>query len=193
MSDESDDIIISETEPIVHVITEEPAIANVITEEPQEASVIECLVEESQEVNTEEVTVCEVITEESVEPVIIESIAVGPQGPQGLPGDAASEYHFPFSWGDAAPAIVMTLPVDSVIRVIDLLLLVSFDGVGSSLSLGTTDFPELFMKITECDSKTIGVYSTNPGYKCFVETVVRLFITPGSGANVGNGLIVIKY
>ena len=105
----------------------------------------------------------------------------------------ASSQEIAFSWGDATPRIIYEMITGLTLNGIKLILFNEFDGVGASLSLGVTGTPELFMKTTENDPTKVGTYEVTPGYKFITTDTIRLFITPGSGASKGNGVIVIEY
>jgi hypothetical protein len=100
---------------------------------------------------------------------------------------------FPFSWGDATPAVLTDMVVGTMIWAIDLVLFEAFDGIAASLSIGITGTPDLFMATSQCDPYTVGVYSVTPGHKCTTTDAIKLFITPGAGASRGTGKIIINY
>lgn len=104
----------------------------------------------------------------------------------------ASSEEIAFSWGDATPRIVYEMIAGLTVNTIKLIIFNAFDGVGATLSLGITGTPELFMKIIEIDPTKIATYLVTPGYKFATTDTIRLFITPGSGASKGNGVIVIE-
>jgi len=49
------------------------------------------------------------------------------------------------------------------------------------------------MSASQCIPSELGIYEVNPGYEFTAEGTVLLFITPGTGASTGKGVILVDY
>lgn len=136
--------------------------------------------------NSEEIIV---ITEESME-----VIAEAQQGPQGIPGPSGSSVPaIYFNYGDATPANLYTPSSNQVIVSLTLVVLITFNGVGAKVSIGTTAAPELLMDEDESVLSALGSFGANPETEIASGTPIRAFITPGSGATTGRCMVLIEY
>lgn len=121
-------------------------------------------------------------------PVVISNPQVGPQGPRGDHGFVEN-----FAWGDATPAVLLSVAAGAVIFSVTLVILESFDGTGAALSVGITGTSGLLLATNQCNPLVEGSYQSSPGYQFETPQILRLFITPGAGASKGNGVIIIDY
>lgn len=185
---EDDSVVIMESEPIVHVISSVEEVVEQIVPDVESS-----IVYVNDAILVTEVEVAAEVISAEEEAVVIESIEIGPQGIKGDKGDSGLVTRKTFSYGDATPVIIATMEAGSVVHAVDLSIVTAFDGVGAVLSIGTLADHDLLMGIDQNDPAMEGVYCSSPAYKFNVETVVYLFITPGAGANVGDGMIVISF
>jgi hypothetical protein len=116
--------------------------------------------------------------------------AQGIQGPQGVPGNARIE--LAFSFGDASPEIIGSIPTNKIVEAVSLFIEVPFDGIGAALSIGDSSNPNSLMSFSQNDPTQVGAYQVAPTVSFNSDTVVKLFITPGAGATQGSGLITIE-
>lgn len=98
----------------------------------------------------------------------------------------------PFSWGDASPKPIATVPAGGTIFTAQIVILVSFNGDGAALELGEAGQPDRLIAANQNDPKLAAEYETNPGLLFFSSTDLYLTITPGSGCTQGNGFILIE-
>jgi hypothetical protein len=124
---------------------------------------------------------------------IIQSIEIGPRGIRGRPGEGWPGYEVNFSWGDASPTPIYEMDESMILRTVEIIVLEEFDGEGAALSIGTDSDPELFMKKSDNDPKSAGIYSVSPGFQFSSYEEIKVFITPGAAATKGNGKIILEY
>jgi len=124
--------------------------------------------------------------------VILATGGQGPQGPAGRPGSAGtgSAMAHPFSWGDATPATIITVPAGKKVLKLEVVLDVAFD-VAAILTIGDAANHSRLFSVDDIDTQGIGTYQTNPGYKYINQSPVNLYITLGGGTTTGSGLILI--
>lgn len=128
-------------------------------------------------------------------PAIVAKLSVGqgPAGPAGVPGlPAAGEQAISFSYGDATPALIGTIPAGYHASWVRLDIYASFDGAGAQITVGTLASPTLLMDAAQSDLTQVAAYESWPLGLMAVATAIYLFITPGSGASAGNGHVLIK-
>ena len=87
------------------------------------------------------------------------------------------EIHKDFSWGDVSSSVITTMRSGLLIRSIYFIVQNAFDGIGAEITIGTVADPDLLLKTTDVDLKTIGNYLISPGYKFFVDTEIKIFNT----------------
>lgn len=117
-------------------------------------------------------------------------IGVGKQGPPGVSGvQPMSTANF--AYGDATPAAIVTVPAGKRVYALRLFVEVPFDGMGASLSIGSSGNPEELMAAAENNLLEAGVYLVYPDKKYAGATPILLTITPGSGASAGSGQVQI--
>jgi len=100
---------------------------------------------------------------------------------------------FPFSYGDATPAIIASIPAGTLISSIAICVLTEFDGLGASLSIGVDGIgADTLMTIEQNTPMIISEFVTYPMYTFTEEKNILLYITPGTGATRGSGIILIN-
>lgn len=113
----------------------------------------------------------------------------GVQGIQGASGDG-SAIAYPFSWGDATPAIITTSVIGKTVYKVELVLLTAFNAA-SSITVGDSGNNSRLFNVNNLDLSEIGTYQTNPNYTYLSSTDINLYITLGGGNTTGNGIILI--
>lgn len=98
-----------------------------------------------------------------------------------------------FSWGDASPEAIGTLPADKTALAVLLSIETAFNGSGAALSVGPSGSPAALMATSQNDPATAAQYETFPGISYGTDRTLYLTITPGSGASTGHGQVVIEY
>lgn len=99
----------------------------------------------------------------------------------------------PFTWGNVESILIATLEIGTTVRAIYFIVYEAFDGVGATITVGTTEDPDLFISASDVDLKTVGTYLISPGYKCVAPVDVKIFNTAGSGASTGMGTVIINF
>lgn len=106
--------------------------------------------------------------------------------------DDITESLYSFAFGDATPANLLNINANKLIFNVEIVILTAFDGVGATLSIGDADNPNRLMSTSLNNPNVSGTYTATPDYKYDTNTQLKLYINAGSGASVGNGLIIIK-
>ena len=115
----------------------------------------------------------------------------GQQGPPGADGaNGGSGEKFAFSWGDASPATLLTLPANTLVKRVEIIILVGFDTV-SSLSVGDSGNNSRLFASSNIDLSGVNTWESNPNYTYTTSTPVFLYLTPGSGNSTGNGVVFL--
>lgn len=96
-----------------------------------------------------------------------------------------------FAYGDATPKLIGTVSAGLTVVSVAIDVQVPFDGVGAALSVGTTASPERFMAAADNAPDMVATFEVAPFDDAVVATDVYLFITPGSGASAGGGVVMI--
>lgn len=118
-------------------------------------------------------------------------IPLGPKGDAGAPGNSLPTVYFAF--GDATPLIIYTAPENQLIKQVTLIVLTAFNGAGAAVSIGTTSDPALLMATAESNLAVTGSFETSPNETISSGTPIKVFITPGAGATVGQCGVLIEY
>jgi hypothetical protein len=119
--------------------------------------------------------------------------AAGPQGPRGPAGSSAGvNPPINFSFGDASPTPVLTLPAASEVAGIQLQIEQAFDGAGAAIRLGIAGQPGLLLDTWQNDPTSVGIYEVTPRVELPAGTALILTITPGAGASAGSGQFLIN-
>lgn len=103
-----------------------------------------------------------------------------------------TESLYSFAFGDATPANLLNIKANKLIFNVEIVILTAFDGVGATLSIGDTTNNGRLMSTSLNNPNVSGTYTATPDYKYNTDTQLKLYINAGSGASVGNGLIIIK-
>ena len=132
----------------------------------------------------------------------LEIVTAGPQGPRGDDGadgaaGANGDGQYPvieFAFGDASPAIVLTLNPASAAEValVQLEIEEAFDGAGASIAVGTVADPDGLMRADQNLPGEVAVFETSPRVRLPAGEGVQLTITPGAGASQGRGKLIIQ-
>ena len=132
----------------------------------------------------------------------LEIVTAGPQGPRGDDGadgaaGANGDGQYPvieFAFGDASPAIVLTLNPASAAEValVQLEIEEAFDGAGASIAVGTVADPDGLMRTDQNLPGEVAVFETSPRVRLPAGEGVQLTITPGAGASQGRGNLIIQ-
>lgn len=135
-------------------------------------------------------SVDEVVTVETADPTcfVTTLVAQGPQGPSG-PGEQPLHN---FSYGDATPSLIATLPAGSRVLTVIVYLDVPINGVGASISVGTLSNPNGLASSTQIGLLDVASYEFSPQVVYEVETSIFLFISPGSGTTAGSGSVLVS-
>jgi hypothetical protein len=97
-----------------------------------------------------------------------------------------------FDFGDATPKNIFMMPANKIIRETTIVIYTAFDDITATLSLGDIGNISRFISTTDNLPYEIGTYSTTPGYKYAVDTMITLTIVPGV-STLGSGLVTITY
>jgi hypothetical protein len=100
--------------------------------------------------------------------------------------------HF-FAWGDVSSTLIREMESGSMINSIYFVVKEAFNGVGAAVTIGTVADPDLLVPADEVDLTIVGTYLLTPGYSFTVDTEIKVFNTPGSGASTGTGIAVINF
>jgi len=116
----------------------------------------------------------------------------------GIKGDTGPSGGFvtlelPFAYGDATPSPIGTALADKLILSVALYITSYFDGTGPALTIGDAGVNDRLMAAGQNDPTSEGEYETHPVYAYGSDTPLNLYITPGSGATQGAGLVVITF
>ena len=117
----------------------------------------------------------------------------GPAGPQGVPGPTGAGVLAPidFAFGDASPAIVLTLSEDTEFVLVSLQIEEVFNGAGAAIQLGVVGQPGLLMDAWQNDPGAAEVFETSPRVELALGTQLLLTINPGAGASTGRGQFIL--
>lgn len=113
----------------------------------------------------------------------------GRRGRTGPSGNAIPP--IAFSYGDATPAAIYTLPDAGLLAELKLIVDEPFDGAGSQLRL-LTGTGLVLMADTENDPAYASTYEATPAEALPAGTSILLEITPGAGATAGTGQILLN-
>ena len=103
-----------------------------------------------------------------------------------------TESLYSFAFGDATPANLLNVKANKLIFNVEIVILTAFDGVGATLQIGDTTNNGRLMSTSLNNPNVSGTYTATPDYKYNTDKQLKLYINAGSGASVGNGLIIIK-
>jgi len=132
----------------------------------------------------------EAVLEVSTQEAVIEVEAAGPRGAAGEPGTGAA-IEVPFSYGDATPEFLMTVPDAELVQKVGILITTPFNGVGAALKIGSSLAPASLMAQGENNPAEAGTYETHPNVSYGAATGIYLTTTPGAGASQGAGVVTL--
>lgn len=123
---------------------------------------------------------------------IISAGAQGPAGANGTPGanGQGSAIAHLFSWGDATPAFVANVPAGKVVFKVEIVLLTAFN-TASTLTVGDSGNTSRLFSVIDIDLSSAATYQANPNFLYGSLTAVNLYITPGVGNSLGNGIVLL--
>jgi hypothetical protein len=128
-----------------------------------------------------------------VNPIVKTGGGMGVQGQVGPAGPSAQGIApINFSYGDASSAI-FTPSQAGTFTLVRLIITTAFNGVNSSLKLGTAGQSEAILAAAQNDPATIGEYENTPDLHVAANTAVLFTITPGAGASQGAGTIYLVF
>ncbi len=114
--------------------------------------------------------------------------------PQGFGGDPVISAHgrkvIDFTFGDASPSPIYTITENAANVLLRIVIRTPFNGVGAALSLNALSGPTL-LPSTAIAPSIAGGYEAAPDVVLLAGDVIRLVITPGSGATAGAGSIIV--
>ena len=106
------------------------------------------------------------------------------------PTSGADYQSFNFSWGDASPALLTTVPAGKRLLSVTIIVLPAFD-VSSVVAIGVIGTPNLFAELGYVTAS--GEYEfVGPLAAFSVDTGIYLNITRGSGTSAGGGTILLQ-
>ncbi len=107
-------------------------------------------------------------------------------------GVSPASAQLPFSFGDASPEFIVTVPAGKTVYEVRIDINTPFDGVGAALEVGDTGTPDQLMTAAQNDPSLQGSYISSPAFVYVATTQVKLSITPGAGATQGSGVLVLS-
>ena len=135
-------------------------------------------------------TVGEVVVGTIITVAEVEIVTVAEQGEPGIDGtDGIGQHTFPFSWGDATPASLMSVSAGQMILAVTISLGVPFNGAGASLSLGDAGDTGRLLASNMIDPTVVGAFENAPCLRFGSNTQILLTIVPGTGASSGSGVV----
>ena len=118
--------------------------------------------------------------------------AVTPGGNSVFSG-ILTENQMPFAWGDVGSKLIMNVVADTLIHSVYFVVLEAYNGAGAIVTVGTDATPDLLVSMNDIDLTLVGEYLISPGMQFLVDTDIKIFNTPGSGAFTGKGVVVINF
>lgn len=110
--------------------------------------------------------------------------------PSGEAGPVRQVVHG-FGFGDASPAQVTTVAAGRTLLRVAIAVQTPFDGVGAVLAVGDGTTPDRFLASDQVNPGAAAMYVASPALKLAANTPLCLAITPGAGASVGSGLLIL--
>lgn len=100
-------------------------------------------------------------------------------------------FYYPFSWGDANPITIFTLPAGKILASVILKIVNAFDSP-STIEIGIDGDLGFFMSSVSNAPQVQGIYSVNPYYRNTASTDVVLSIVLGDSNSTGSGFIFLQ-
>ncbi len=113
--------------------------------------------------------------------------------PPGYDGVQSLTAQLAFSYGDASPEFIVTIPAGKVIASVQLSISTPFDGTGAVLTVGDSITADSLMSAVDNDPSVMGSSTTYPCSFYGTSTQALLSITPGAGATQGAGVIILTF
>lgn len=98
-----------------------------------------------------------------------------------------------FYFGDISPSPVFTALPNVQFSELEITITTPFDGEGALLSVGDSAQHNRLISATDNAPSEIGRYLITPNYVYSVDTQINLYITPGTAATTGSGILTIRY
>jgi len=109
------------------------------------------------------------------------------------PTPAPTSYAARFAWGDATPVDLIPLAAGTILVDVQVSITIPFDGLGAALSVGQPSDHNQFLSTSENKPGVQAEFTTAPAYEFASDTLIKLYITPGAGANAGEGIVILNY
>lgn len=104
----------------------------------------------------------------------------------------SSAIKVPFSFGDASPKFIFTLPSETLIVSACVFIDTPFNSLLTVVTLGDTLNNSRLLNSSQIYTTERGQYETKPGYKYTTATDIYLYINLGSGNTTGNGYVILE-
>jgi hypothetical protein len=112
-------------------------------------------------------------------------------GPPGADGGGGMLAPIPFAFNNTSPRVVYTLPAQSLIRSVTLVITIAFDGAGASLAVGTPESPNLLIAPADNNPGVAIDYEIDSYEVLPAETEIQITTNPGAGAGAGAGYLIL--
>lgn len=142
--------------------------------------------------NTVTVTGIQTVPVASTSPTFGQSFVYNATTTQYEPTGVVTIGRLVFNYNDTSPEFIVTVPAHLVVTDVDIIIYTAFDGTGAALTIGTVSSPSSLMTSSQNNPAALGTYATTPGTQYSVDTVIKLTITPGTGATQGLGKVLIR-
>ena len=113
------------------------------------------------------------------------------QGPPG-PSSSGTLSIANFAWGDATPALLVTITGGKRVYRVRLFIETVFNGANASLAVGTAGNPEELMGTNGNSPYAVSGYENYPDKRYLTTTQLLLTIVSGAGASAGAGQVHIE-
>lgn len=107
-------------------------------------------------------------------------------------GGSSSSIKVPFSFSDATPKFIYSIPADTLIVSAAVIISTPFNSPLSSISLGDSGNNSRLLNSSQIYQGEVGEYETKPMYKYITTTSIYLYINLGSGNTTGNGYVILE-
>jgi hypothetical protein len=97
-----------------------------------------------------------------------------------------------FNYGDATPKTLVTVPADTIVTSVTIIIVTPFDDPTATLTVGDAANTARLMTASDSIANSTGIYTVEPVYNYTTSTQLTLSISPGT-STVGNGLVILNY
>lgn len=97
-----------------------------------------------------------------------------------------------FNYGDATPKPLVTVPANTVITSVSIVITTAFDDSTATLTVGDAGNTARLMNVSDSIANSTGIYTVEPVYTYMANTQLTLSISPGT-STVGSGLVILNY